>query len=210
MKEIDLCEPCQNDLPWIQDRCYRCCLRLGQEQESILCESCQNTPPPFDRMCALFSYDPPVRRLVTGLKFSNQLAYGRVLGELLAQEVESWYDNLALPEAVIPVPLHPDRLRKRGYNQALELLNPLKKKKLITLLPHACLRKRRTKPQSGLNAERRRVNLKNAFQVCLDKPYQHIAVMDDVITTGTTVNTLSAELKKAGVEQVDVWCICRA
>lgn len=206
-----MCLPCQQDFPWIQDRCYRCCLRLGKEFESIVCERCQNKPPNFDRVCALFSYDPPVRRLVTGLKFSNQLAYGRILGELLVRAVtEHWYKNQLFPEAIIPVPLHPLRLRKRGYNQALELIKPLKKKKLIPILPYACVRNRHTKPQSGLSAERRKLNLKNAFRLELDKSYQHIAIMDDVITTGTTVNVLSAALKKAGVEQVDVWCICRA
>jgi len=206
----DLCSDCWKDLPWIYDRCYICCERLEQEKQAIICERCQYNPPSFDRMSALFSYEPPVRKLVTGLKFSNQLAYGRILGELLADKIHQWYKNMPLPDGIIPVPLHSLRLRKRGYNQVLELLRPFKNQKHVPVLIDACTRVRPTQPQSALNSIKRKRNLKNAFQVSLHKSFKHIAVVDDVVTTGATVNAISVALKKAGVDQVDIWCICRA
>ncbi len=209
--KIDLCLDCKNSLPFVQDRCYQCGLRLEKINEAILCEKCQNKVPPFSRLCALFSYDPPVTKLVTGLKFNNQLAYGRILSDLLIEAVETqWYKNTPLPDAIIPMPLHIKRLRTRGYNQSMELLQAFKKQNKIPILHRHCFRKKQTKKQSGLNAERRRHNLKEAFHVELPQAFEHVAIVDDVVTTGSTVTALSLELIKAGVKQVDVWCICRA
>lgn len=208
---IDLCSDCWGSLPFVVDRCYRCGLRLEQMNEAVLCDKCQNKAPVFSRLCALFSYDPPVNRLITGLKFNNQLAYGRILSELLMQAVETeWYKNTPLPEAIIPMPLHKSRLRTRGYNQAMELVRSFRKQNKIPVLHRECWRERRTKQQSGLNAEQRRHNLKAAFQVSLPQPFVHVSIVDDVVTTASTVTALSMALKKAGVEQIDVWCICRA
>lgn len=209
--KIDLCEHCKASLPFAVDRCYCCGLRLEQLNEAILCEKCQNRKPPFSRVCALFSYDPPVNKLITGLKFNKQLAYGRLLSELLIEAVETeWYKNSPLPEAIIPMPLHKTRLRARGYNQAMELVRPFRKQNKISVLHKHCWRSRQTKKQSGLNAERRRQNLKNAFKVQLPQSFEHVAIVDDVVTTSSTVASLSLALKEAGVLQVDVWCICRA
>lgn len=209
--DLDLCLDCKVSLPFLADRCYRCGLRLEKTNEAIDCEACQNKQPAFSRLCALFSYDPPVTNLVTGLKFHNRLAYGRVLSELLKEAVETkWYQNLSLPEAIIPMPLHSRRLRSRGYNQAMELVLPFRKQDKIPVLHKVCVRNRVTKKQSGLNAEQRRHNLKDAFQIELLEPLNHVAIVDDVVTTGNTVAALSRALKKAGVDQIDVWCICRA
>lgn len=146
-----------------------------------------------------------------GLKFGKKLAYGRVMGELLTDQVEErWYQNLVLPEAVIPVPLHHLRLRKRGFNQALELLWPLHKKTGIPVLADACVRIKKTSPQSQLDQSRRKRNLNSAFKVVKPIPFEHVALMDDVVTTGSTVNALTHVLKEAGVTTIDVWCMCRA
>jgi ComF family protein len=163
---------------------------------------------------AIFSYDPPITKLITGLKFGDQLYSGRLLGELLVEHVENkWYKDEMLPEAIIPVPLHEKRLRKRGFNQVVELLGPLKKKLDIPILRHACVRKKITKAQSGLNSTQRKQNIKNAFVIPDISEFaglDYVAVVDDVVTTGSTVNALCAVLKEAGVQQIDVWCICRA
>jgi ComF family protein len=209
--DIDLCMDCKVSLPFVEDRCYRCGLRLEKENEAIICESCQNKAPAFSRLCSLFSYDPPVNRLVTGLKFNKQLAYGRILSELLLEAVETnWYKNATLPQAIIPVPLHKKRLRARGYNQVMELLRSFRKQNKIPVLHQQCWRSRQTKKQSGLNAEARRHNLKDAFQVQLPYALSHVAIVDDVVTTGSTVAALSLALKNAGVDNIDVWCVCRA
>lgn len=135
-----------------------------------------------------------------------------LLGELLANQViQHWYGHTALPEVVIPIPLHPKRLRHRGYNQSYELLRGLKKRGVIPVENRLCWRVKHTKPQSTLDKAARYVNMQAVF-ACADAlaEYQHVAIMDDVVTTGTTVNVLAKVLKERGVEQVDVWCICRA
>ncbi len=207
----DLCSVCKASLPWIENRCYRCGLQLKSNENSIYCQPCIESPPKFDRLCALFSYEPPVTKLVTRLKFGEQLAYGRVLGELLAEAVNHlWYYEKSLPEAVLPIPLHANRLRKRGFNQALELLWPLKKGRQIPILLNACSRLYKTKSQSQLKKEYRKRNMRKAFGVNKPLPFRHIAIVDDVVTTGSTVNALSEVLKnQGGVTEIDVWCICR-
>lgn len=208
----DLCQVCKALMPWIEDCCYRCGLNRRMNHQHInLCDACIERPPVFDRLCALFSYDAPVSKLITGLKFGRQLAYGRVLGELLAEAVlKEWYQHAPLPDAIIPMPLHRKRLQKRGYNQALELLWPLLKQSKIPLLRQAVERARCTKPQAGLNAEQRKYNVRQAFSVQGVMDVEHVAIVDDVVTTGNTISSLCAVVKEAGVKQVDVWCICRA
>ena len=208
--ERDLCEVCLHTLSWASLRCYICGLRLQKTLEHIICEKCDLQKPNFDRLCSVFSYDDPVIKLVRGLKFGRQLAFGKILGDFLADKIIEWYRNDNLPEALIPMPLYVSRLRKRGYNQALELTRPIIKKYKIPLL-NACIRSRATLPQSGLNANARRKNTANAFKI-IKNLYQteHVAIVDDVVTTGSTVNALSKSLKNAGVSRVDVWCICRA
>ncbi len=207
----DLCAVCKASLPWLEDNCYRCGLPLISGRDSIYCETCGISPPEFDRLCAPFSYQLPVIKLVTRLKFGAQLAYGRVLGELLAESlITKWYQNKPFPEAILPVPLHKSRFRKRGFNQALELLWPLIKRRPAPLLLEHCIRVRNTVPQSALNRDQRIQNLEKSFQITKPIPYQHIAIMDDVVTTGSTVNALSKVLKDAGVAEVDIWCVCRS
>jgi len=207
----DLCAACNRTLPRVEDRCFRCGLYLEDGADAIQCQTCLSTPPKFDRLCALFDYQPPVTQFVTGLKFGRRLAYGRVLGELLAEAVPgSWYKNGLLPEAVIPVPLHENRHRARGFNQALELLWPLQKSTEIPILWDVCIRTRKTMAQSQLDKARRKRNLKSAFQIVKPLGLEHVAIMDDVVTTGSTVKALTQVLKEAGVTTVDIWCICRA
>lgn len=207
----DLCCVCRASLPWIEDRCYCCALPLTNENHSVKCASCLDNAPKFDRVCALFSYELPVSSLVMGLKFGKQLAYGRILGELLAEAVShTWYTSLSLPEIIIPVPLHEKRLRKRGFNQALELARPIQKHLNIPIMNKAIQRVRATTPQSSLKRTSRKRNLTNAFEIKKTLPFEHVAIIDDVVTTGSTVSALSFALKQAGVERVDVWCVCRA
>jgi ComF family protein len=208
----DLCSVCKAALPWIENRCYRCGLTLKSGLDSICCQSCIDLPPKFDRLCAIFNYELPVTRLITRLKFSGQLAYGRILGELLVEAVHSvWYTKKPLPQAVLPIPLHASRLRKRGFNQALELFWPLKKAGKIPVLLDACSRIRKTTSQAQLKKEHRKRNMRGVFRLDRQLPFEHIAIMDDVVTTGSTVNALSEVLKReTDVAQIDVWCIARA
>lgn len=114
-----------------------------------------------------------------------------------------------MPECIIPVPLHQQRLRERGFNQALELSRIISKQLNIPLNYSLCHRDKATPFQSGLSAKQRKQNLKNAFKVAKNHSYQHVAIFDDVVTTGTTVNELARQLKQSGVRTIEVWAIAR-
>jgi len=206
----DLCKLCYDSLSWINDRCYRCGEDLDAHAGSTLCERCTTEPLSFDRLCALFSYEPPLTQLISRFKFEGSLSEGRVLGELLKEKVDFWYRHQTLPDAFIPMPLHKKRLRKRGFNQALELSLAAHHYYKIPIILDACIRIRETPPQAERGEVERKQNMKNAFRVIKPIPFEHVAIIDDVVTTGSTVNALSSALKESGVEIVDVWCICRA
>src|SRR5262249_21777320 len=129
---------------------------------------------------------------------------------------ELWIDALhdappPHPDALIPIPLHPQRLRERGYNQALELARPLAREFGIDLRPDALVRQRATQAQSELDAAQRRRNLRGAFAVApgVEVP-AHVALIDDVMTTGTTLREAARTLLHAGALRVDVWALARA
>jgi ComF family protein len=144
-------------------------------------------------------------RLIHALKFRADLSMARTLGRLMLPELE----QLERPELLIPVPLHPSRLRHRGYNQAIELYREAARSLAIPMARHSVVRTRATQPQVELDARRRHGNLRGAFLVRGAVP-AHVAILDDVITTGTTVNELAITLKRAGAEKVSVWAVARA
>ena len=170
--------------------------------------------PPFDAAFAPFVYAHPLDLLVTKLKFGHSLAAGRVLSEL-------WLEALAepsptLPDLLVPVPLHESRLRERGYNQALELAKPLAQGLRITLAERLLSRTKATAAQANLDAKARRKNLRGAFVVGRaaiggkDPAALHVAILDDVMTTGTTLRECARVLRRAGFARVDVWALARA
>ena len=203
----DLCEACEAEIVRNRICCPRCALPL--ETPAPLCGECLERPPPFTAAVAPFVYAHPLDMLTTRLKFGRSLAAGRVLGEL-------WIDALrdvqpALPHALVPVPLHADRLRERGYNQALELARPLAQALRIPLRDDLLERVRATSAQSNLDATERRKNLRGAFSVAPDAALpEHVGVVDDVMTTGATLRECARTLLRAGVERVDVWALARA
>lgn len=208
---VDLCECCHLLLPWRKSGCYQCGLELVPDTESIICATCHDSPPPFQRLCALFDYKAPLRKLIGGLKFGQQLYPGVVLGTLLANAViEKWYVQESLPQLIIPVPLHIKRHRKRGYNQATEICKPISSNLGIPLGLNICERIKHTTAQTTLDRAQRIRNLSTAFTATIDKDYKHVALIDDVVTTGSTIRAVSKALTDAGVEKVDVWCVCRA
>jgi len=154
-------------------------------------------------------YSFPADQLVRALKFHRQLAEGRVLSDLLCECVIA--EGLTLPDMLVPVPLHNLRMIKRGFNQAVELGNYASKVLGVPLLATGLRRKRHTKAQSGLSRKQRRSNVGGAFYWRgRRKPGSHVAIIDDVMTTGTTVSECAGVLKKAGAQRVDVWVPTRA
>jgi len=201
-----LCKACLHELPWQQSACVRCARSLSS---TGTCGQCIQNPPPYHNTICLFHYQTPIDRLILSLKFAEKLSNAKLLGDLMAEKIADHYRGQAKPEFVIPVPLHVERLRERGYNQALEIARPIAKKLQIPLETNACTRILSTLPQASTTAEERRKNMKNAFAVEALFRARHVAIVDDVLTTGSTVTELARRLKKAGVERIDVWCCAR-
>ena len=198
----DLCLGCYRDLPRNDNACRRCALPITG---GTLCGQCQRSPPFFDHALAPLRYQTPVDFLIQGLKFHRQLVVARLLGELLAEVLE----HVSPPEFIIPIPLHRQRLRQRGFNQALELARPVARQLHIPLLSNHVRRTRPTPAQSTLDLKTRQANVREAFALNSAIPGRHVAIVDDVMTTGSTVNELSRLLRRAGVEKIQVWACAR-
>jgi len=233
-RPLDLCAACENDLPSIGKACYLCAIPLVPEQivpeqneatfkqsqssDPILCGQCLSRKPPQNQTIALFSYHFPIDRMITQLKFSKKTPYAQIMGQLLAKTVENHYKKGEFPDAIMPVPLSRQRLRERGFNQATLLAKPVAKALDIPLLKHHCERSKHTDAQSGLNATTRRRNVRNAFvlrkplkykRVNRLRPVRHIAIVDDVMTTGATLESLANTLLKENIQRVDFWVVAR-
>lgn len=200
---IDLCSNCTQSLPWNQAACGRCALPLPVPGE---CGACLTDAPPVATTTAAFVYGFPIDRLVPRFKFHQDLAAGRLLAELAAGPL----GRAPRPEALIPIPLHAGRLRERGYDQALELGRPLARALSIPLLADRLVRRRATAAQSELSADARQRNVARAFATIGRGPLpRHVALLDDVMTTGATLHAAARTLHTAGVIRVDAWVIAR-
>jgi ComF family protein len=201
----DLCHPCLTALPHNLHPCRQCGLPL-EGSEAHLCGRCLKKAPPFDRAVIPLLYQPPLDRLILALKFHQGLAHARLLGQLLAEAVEQ---SDSRPQLIIPVPLHPQRLRERGYNQALEIARPAARRCAIPIALDHVERTRATGTQTRLKYKERHKNMRGVFEVIRDVP-QHVAIVDDVVTSGATVSALAKALKQAGATRVDIWAVARA
>lgn len=179
-----------------------------EDRKKTHCLQCQIEPPIFDSAICALHYSMPVDYLVKRLKFGHQLSYAKVLGTLLAQHLVQ--QDIGPVDAILPVPLHKARLRKRGFNQALELAHELHQSLDIPLFK-GVTRVVNTTAQTLVKGEDRVANLSGAFAIKsgVSLP-NHIAIIDDVITTGSTSNELARLLKEAGVAKVSVWAVARA
>ena len=203
--DLDLCPACRRDLPWNHAACARCGLPLPRPAPR--CGRCLASRPAQASTQAVFCYAPPLDRLLPRLKFHGDLAAGRLLAGLLAEGLA----GAARPAALLPIPLHRSRLRQRGYDQALELARPLARSLALPLLADALQRGRATAPQSELDARARRGNVRGAFRLApgIALP-AHVALFDDVMTTGATLAEAARLLRRAGVARVDLWVAARA
>jgi ComF family protein len=206
---IDLCRDCAADLPRNEPACSVCAepLPLAANGERRVCGACLDDPPAFCNSLVPFRYAYPLDHLVRGLKFRNELACGRVLGQLFANYVIARAEPL--PEAIVPVPLAPRRYRQRGYNQASELALAIRRVTGVAITSNVAIRRRETAEQAGLDRKARRRNVTGAFAAIAPLRARHVAILDDVVTTGSTVRELASVLRQAGAEQIEVWAIAR-
>ncbi len=205
--KIDLCTSCHDDLPKIHNTCRCCAAPIADGAKESLCGECQGSVPPFDKIHAPYLFQPPIDTLVTRFKFGRQLPCGALLAELLARHIEEI--RAEPPQALLPVPLHRSRLHERGFNQAMELARPLSKRFEIPILHSHARRDRATRQQARLHRRERLKNLRDCFSLVQTVQYEHLAIIDDVVTTGSTVRELAKLLKKHGVKRVDVWAVAR-
>jgi ComF family protein len=204
-QRLALCTGCEAALPWIAQACPGCALPQNHDG---LCSRCLKKPPPFDSAWAAFRLEAPVQQGIHGLKYHAGFLQAGMLGRLMAEKLGRRAQPL--PELLIPVPLHRTRLMRRGYNQALELARAFKRTLAITLDADAATRLRATPDQIGLTAAQRRRNLHGAFKVDASVADKHIALLDDVMTTGTTLAELARAARKAGAAKIEVWAAARA
>ena len=212
-----ICIACESILEHSGAICCNCLKRLELETnpcklcglshstgESI-CAKCLYDPPRWDRMIAPYAYRNLIRDLLIQLKFSDNLT----IADSLTRQLSVQFKDQVPPEVLIPVPLFKKRLIERGYNQAYEIARCLSIKLDIPLNQKSLIRTRHTESQSGLSAAKREKNIRSAFSFNNSANYKHVAVVDDIITTGSTLNEITRILKRAGVEKVEVWGLAR-
>lgn len=200
----DICTGCLADLPRLaQERCPSCLLPTPSSQ---ICGTCLHKPPIWNHAKAALRYTYPVDALIQALKYRSELPLAPILADLLLAELQA--DDL--PDYVIPVPLHRDRLKNRGFNQALEISRHLCKKTGCQLLPAACLRTRSTPSQTEIPWKKRKQNVRNAFSCTRDFSGKHIAIVDDVMTSGATLKELARVILRHGANSISVWVVARA
>jgi ComF family protein len=206
---VDLCAGCEGDLPGNSNHCEICAEPFQMKHAGPRsCGTCLQRRPRFDVSIIPFRYAYPMDHMVCRLKYGGAIAIGRVLGELFSQRLSSRVDE-AWPEVLIPVPLAQRRFRERGFNQAIVLAEHIHHATKLPLRTDLLVRTRDTLEQAGLDQGARRKNIRGAFEVVDGLP-EHVAIIDDVVTTGSTANEVARVLRRAGAKRVEVWAIARA
>lgn len=205
-KGLDICSQCELELPVLTQRCQQCAFPL--HEHSVYCGQCLLSPPPYHHVESPWLYLPPVAQLISRFKYNKQYSIGKVLSKIAADKYVSTYINRELPELIVPVPSHWSRQMTRGFNQSEHLARHYSQRLNIPMKRYI-KRCRSTAAQQTLNADQRRRNMKGAFQICGDVSGKLVVVVDDVMTTGTTVSEASRCLLQAGAREVHVWCLAR-
>ena len=205
---LDLCAACRDELPRNRHACPRCALPLPPAvAANAWCGACLQRPPPYTDAFVPYLYRDRIRALITGAKFSGRLNFLRLLGLCRADPARE--PKIPRPDLILPVPLHPHRMRTRGYNQALEIARVLGKELVIAVDGDTCVRLRAITPQEGLEKEARKRNVHGAFGVTAPLKAGHVALLDDVVTTGSTAAEVANTLLQAGARRVDLWAGAR-
>jgi ComF family protein len=202
----NICPPCSAELPHNPSACALCSLPLPGQPGKV-CGSCLKKPPVWDRAIAGLKYEFPVDQLVCRFKYKRNLACGQALGRILLESIRNRCGPQ--PQAIVPVPLHRSRLFSRTFNQAYVLARQLSKPLEIPVQHALLTRTRRTRAQSGLDFSQRGKNVRGAFS-CHRHGLKHVAIVDDVMTTGRTLEECTRSLKRAGAETVTAWVAARA
>ncbi len=197
------CPACERELPQLRgNHCPVCSLPTPH---NTICGHCLKRPPAFEQTLAAYYYHYPLDKLLQQFKYQSQLAAAHYLARRLASRIPPQ----TRPDALIAMPLHPRKLQQRGFNQAQLLADQLGKLLHIKVLTHACTRIRNTPSQSSLPWKQRQQNIRHAF--CCQQPLNGltIALIDDVMTTGATLNALADTVRTQGASHISCWVIAR-
>lgn len=228
-----ICPTCSDALPYNSSACFRCGIPIWHNApdeirddmtdidsttSAQLCESCYQAPPPIMQTRCAYRYEFPIDQLISRMKYQNQPHLVRLLCQAIPSLIHH-DDPLrgSLPQALIPIPMYPSRQRQRGYNQANYIAAELGRALGIPVLYNVIEKCRDTAPQHTLSAAQRRRNLQGQFTLTRHAskqlgPYQHIALVDDVITTGATCNEAARCLladTACDIEMIEAWAIAR-
>ncbi len=208
--DLDLCSACEADLPRNDSACPLCGEPLvGVGDTRPLCGACLRRAPRYHASVCAYRYAYPVDHLVRALKYDGAIALARVLGELLVRSLQAGR-QAPWPDCIVPMPLHPERFRARGYNQSIELGRLLEHRLGIPLCTDRVSRVRATREQAALSRKERRRNVRGAFAVAGELRAKRIAILDDVVTTGSTVREVARVLRRAGAVHLEVWAVAHA
>lgn len=198
-----LCPVCRDELPRLPAcRCPLCALPTPNGE---VCGACLKSPLAFDHCRAALAYAHPTDVLIRRLKYAGELALAGFLADLLLREI----DPANLPDLILPMPLHPRRLGERGFNQAVEIGRALSTRLRLPLAVDVCRRVRETPAQAGLDLAERRRNLRGAFACAGTLKGRRIALIDDVMTSGASLDELARAVRAAGATRVEAWVVAR-
>lgn len=200
-----VCQHCYPTLPFHDNACQQC----GQAFSANLdyCGRCLNSPPPFDRCFCAFSYNNPIDNQLRKFKYSQRPELAGQLAQLLRHEIDN--HQLDYPELLLPVPIHISKLRERGFNQSLSLAKHLSALMNIPYSNNVVIKHRNTEPQVGQTQHFRHKNVSGSFKYHHKTKAKHIAIIDDVVTTGSTAAEIAKILKRNGVDYIQVWAIAQ-
>lgn len=205
-----LCPACEARLLPVEGAICRCCGRALADQARgahALCPACRDAPPPLAQMRAPLRYAEPTSRLIHRLKYEGYFALGRPLARRLVAGWPAWRPS---PDLIVPIPLHPRRHFRRGYNQSELLARPLAEAVGVPFSATALRRTRHTPPQVGLGPEARAANVQGAFDAVPSEVAGRVVLLvDDVLTTGATMSAAAEALLAAGAAAVSAYCLAR-
>lgn len=206
-REYPVCFACRKWIMPIEGaRCMHCSKPLDVDTEE-LCLDCGQQKFYYDQGFAVFLYEGRIRESLMRFKYGERQEYGSFYAKMLNLFAQKWVERWK-PEVLIPVPVHATKLRKRGYNQAEILAKELSKIWKIPMDNHCMKRTKKTRAQKNLDNKERRKNLKEAFNMTHPVKYRCVLIVDDIYTTGSTVDTLAKLLKEYGVENVYFITVC--
>ncbi len=200
-QSIAFCQACLSSLPSLDHPYCRVC---AAQTHGEICGSCLNSHPYYDSTQALLAYQYPIDSIIQHYKYQDALYLSESFGRLMADSLDFMGVDL-----IIPMPLHPNRMVTRGFNQSLEIAKVIAKHHQLVMDSQHCEKVKDTPPQASLAYKDRIKNMKNAFTCNTQYQDLHIGIIDDVMTTGTSLNELAKTLKKAGGSKISCYVLAR-